>query len=150
MNRWLTGVVAALLAAIVATPAAAQRMDAEIDCTPAGEDYVYQCTVHLTEGPERQPVEGAEFLIRADMPSMPMAHNVPPATAVPGDGTGVYEATLELEMHGTWALRLDISEPRRDVVVIVRDFDDGPDDGHGHGHDHSHGHDHGHGQDGED
>jgi hypothetical protein len=73
---------------------------------------------------------------------MPMAHSVPPVRAVPGDGAGVYEATLEFEMHGVWALRLDISAPRRDVVLFVVDL---VDDEHEHGHTHEHGHDHGHG-----
>jgi hypothetical protein len=78
------------------------------------------------------------------MPSMPMAHSVPPARAVPGDGAGVYEVMLEFEMHGVWALRLDIAAPRRDVVVVVVDL---MDDGHERGHTNEHGHGHGHGHD---
>ncbi len=132
--------MAGLLTLAITTTAHAQRMDAQIDCTPTGEAFDHHCMIHLMEVPDEVPVEDAEFVVRADMPSMPMAHNVPPAPAAPGDGPGVYEAMLELEMLGEWALRLDIAAPRRDVVVVVKDFGDHEEGDHGneHGHDHDH------------
>ena len=45
------------------------------------------------------------------------AHNVRPVKAAADSMTGHYTATLELEMHGEWALTLDISGPTRDRVV---------------------------------
>jgi hypothetical protein len=144
LTTTLTTTLAAALAIAFADTAAAQRMDAQIDCRPTGEAYVHHCMIRLFEMPGGNPVEDASFVVHADMPSMPMAHSVPPARAVPGDGAGVYEAMLEFEMHGVWALRLDVSAPRRDVVLFVVDL---VDDEHKHGHTNEHGHDHGHGHD---
>lgn len=75
--------------------------------------------------------------MKPDMPSMPMAHNIPPVPAEPTDEAGTYAATFRLDMHGRWSMRLDFSAPRRDVVVLHEDFE--PVDGaaaHGHGHHH--------------
>jgi hypothetical protein len=140
MKAMTTAAMAGLLTLAVTTTAHAQRMDAEIDCTPTGEAYDHHCVIHLMEVPDEVPVEGAEFVVRAEMPSMPMAHNVPPAPAAASDGPGIYEVMLELEMLGAWALRLDITAPRRDVVVVVKDFGDPGDepDDHDHGHDNDH------------
>jgi hypothetical protein len=47
---------------------------------------------------------------------------VKPVNATPGDAPGTYRFTIELEMHGEWALRIEISGPRRDVIVAKLDF----------------------------
>ena len=48
---------------------------------------------------------------------MPMAHNAPPVTAIATGKPGNYHARLKLEMHGEWALTIDISGPLRDRLV---------------------------------
>lgn len=134
MRRIVT--VAAALAALT-MPAEAQRLDAAADCEPTDNHLEYHCQITLFEAQSSAPVEDAEFVVKPEMPSMPMAHNVPPAAARALDEPGLYEAMFELEMMGEWALRLEISEPRRDIVVITRQFgatEAGTD--HGHGSDH--------------
>ena len=104
---------------LVAAPTAAlgQRLDAEIDCQPTKHDLVYDCRFVLKEVKSGRLVSGALLSIGADMPSMPMAHNVKPVKAKPGAAPGEYEARIELEMFGEWALRLDVRGPVRDVIV---------------------------------
>jgi hypothetical protein len=49
---------------------------------------------------------------------------VRPAKATPATEPGVYQVRLALEMHGDWALRIDVSGPLRDRVVVPLRFDD--------------------------
>ncbi len=56
------------------------------------------------------------------MPSMPMAHNVPPVTGMPTGKPGAYNARLELKMHGEWALTLDVSGAARDRIIKKLQF----------------------------
>jgi len=71
-------------------------------------------------------VSGAEVSVGADMPSMPMAHNVKPVKAKPGAAPGEYDARIELEMYGEWALKLNVRGPARDVIVKKLDFREPP------------------------
>ena len=68
----------------------------ELECRYAGTDFVYDCRIALERG--GQPLSGAEITVGADMPSMPMAHNVKPVKAKPTSKPGEYQARLELEM----------------------------------------------------
>ena len=52
------------------------------------------------------------------MPSMPMAHNVKPVKAKPTSKPGEYQARLELEMPGEWAVKLRLAGPVRDQLVL--------------------------------
>jgi len=112
----------ALALAALAAPAAAQRLAADIDCKPTRHDLVYDCRIALTDAASRKPVAGAELSLGADMPSMPMAHNVRPVKAAPAKEPGVYTARIELEMYGEWALKLNVRAPVRDVIVRKIDF----------------------------
>ena len=111
----------ALLAASVAA-LAGERVAADVTCAPAAEKLAYDCTIMLKGRKSGDPVAGAEVVVKAEMPSMPLAHNVRPVQAVPGAMPGHYTATLELEMQGEWALTLDVSGPTRDRVVKKLDF----------------------------
>lgn len=104
---------------LVASPTAAlaQRLDAEVDCKPTKQDLVYDCRVVLKEVKSGRFVSGALLSIGADMPSMPMAHNVKPVRAAPGAAPGEYTARIELEMFGDWALKLNVRGPVRDLIV---------------------------------
>ena len=114
--------LAALALLAAALPAAAQRLAADVDCKPTKHDLVYDCRIALKEAKSGKPVSGAEVSIGADMPSMPMAHNVKPVKAKPGAAPGEYDARIELEMYGEWALKLNVRGPARDVIVKKLDF----------------------------
>lgn len=109
-------------AALLLSLVLAQTPQAQLACRATGEDFAYECTVTLTRG--GQPVQGAEVSVGADMPSMPMAHNVRPAKARPGTKPGEYKVRLELEMLGEWAVKLRLSGPVRDQLILHYDFDD--------------------------
>lgn len=101
----------------IAAPAAAQRVNADVECKPTAVALAYDCKIALKDARNGAPVAGAALSVGADMPSMPMAHNVKPVMATPGKAPGEYDARIALEMHGEWALRLQVSGPVRDVVV---------------------------------
>jgi hypothetical protein len=121
----LRTLLAAALAAL-ASPALGQRLAADVDCRPTQHDLVYDCRIALKEAASRKPVAGADVSVGADMPSMPMAHNVRPVKAKPAKEPGLYAARLELEMYGEWALKLNVRSPVRDVIVKKIDFRERP------------------------
>ena len=96
---------------------AGERAKAEVACTAAGEMLVYDCMIVLMNRSSGAPIPDAKILVKANMPSMPMAHNVAPVTATPMGEPGNYHARLTLEMHGEWALTIDVSGPLRDRLV---------------------------------
>lgn len=130
----LKPILTALLLTSGAVPALAQRLEAEAECSATDTPLEYECAIRLTT--DGAPVDEAEFEVKADMPDMPMAHNLPPVPAEPGDVPGSYRVLLPLEMHGRWTLRLEISAPRRDLVIVDHEFlpDDQPATSAGHGH----------------
>ena len=114
---------AVVVAALATTPAlAADRVQATISCKPAGVSLAYDCIFKLTNASTGAPIEKAQLSIGADMPSMPLAHNVP-AVAAKATGTpGEYRALVILEMHGDWALRLRVAGPLKDQLVEMLNF----------------------------
>ena len=117
MMKRTPALLALLVLSTVALPAFAQRLDAEVDCKPTKHDLVYDCRFVLKEVKSGRLVSGVLLSIGADMPSMPMAHNVKPVRAAPGAAPGEYTARIELEMFGDWALKLNVRGPVRDVIV---------------------------------
>ncbi len=105
-------------------PAADIRAKAEVSCRATVESLQYDCTIKLTNARTNAPLTGVTLMVGADMPSMPMAHNVPPVKAEAGAEPGTYRARLDLEMTGVWALQLNIGGPLRDRVVKVMRFED--------------------------
>ena len=101
--------------------ASAQKTEADIRCKYTGADYVYDCVIRLSRG--GKPLAGVQMTAGADMPSMPMAHNIKPVKAKPGAQPGEYHARLELEMKGEWAIKLRLSGAVRDQVVTKLRFD---------------------------
>ena len=58
------------------------------------------------------------------MPSMPGIHHLRPAQAEEEETEkGTYRARLVLDMHGEWALQLNLSGPVRDRVVKLLRFE---------------------------
>jgi hypothetical protein len=121
--------LAVLAAALLCVPAAAQatetRAKADVDCQALPTRLQYDCTLRLANARTDEPLSGATVRIGADMPSMPMAHNVRPVPATAGPEAGTYRARLTLEMHGEWALRIDVTGPVRDRIVKVMRFEPG-------------------------
>jgi hypothetical protein len=109
--RWL-----AFLLLLICGQAFAQKLNAKLDCRYTGNDFVYDCAIALERG--GQPLSGAQVTVGADMPSMPMAHNIRPVKARPTGKPGEYQARLELEMSGEWAVKLRIAGPVRDQLVL--------------------------------
>ena len=103
--------------------AAGIRAKADVACQPAAVRLQYDCIVQLTNSRTNEPLTGVSLMVGADMPSMPMMHNVRPVKAMPGQGPGTYQVRLVLEMHGDWALQLNLSGPVRDRVVTIIRFE---------------------------
>ena len=100
----------------------AQQIQAELQCRYVGMDFAYDCTIRLSRS--GAPLPGAQFTVAADMPSMPMAHNVKPAKAAPGSAPGEYRARLNLEMMGEWAVKISVAVPLRDQIILHYQFDE--------------------------
>lgn len=113
----MRGLFLLILLMPITAPALAQRVNADVSCRPTPQALAYDCRIVLKHARNGTPVPGAELMVGADMPSMPMAHNVKPVPATPGKAPGEYDARIALEMHGEWALRLQVSGPVRDIVV---------------------------------
>ena len=111
MMRW-----SALFLVLVCAQASAQEVNGKLDCKYTGTDFVYDCRITLERG--GQPLSGAQVTVGADMPSMPMAHNIKPVKAKPTSKPGEYQARLDLEMTGEWAVKLRIAGPVRDQLVL--------------------------------
>jgi len=105
---------------LAVSPALAQAVKATLECKPAGTDFVYDCVIRLSRG--GAPLSGVQLTVGADMPSMPMAHNLRPVKAAPGKGPGEYRVRLDLEMQGEWAVKLRLSGPVRDQLILRYDF----------------------------
>lgn len=101
----------------VLAPAAAQalRPQAELACVAYGSGPQLECTLRVTRA--GHPVEGLQVTLGAQMPSMPMAHSVKPAPALPTGRPGEYRGVLSLQMNGAWAVQADLAGPLRERVV---------------------------------
>lgn len=112
-----------LLIAMQAQAGAADRARATLDCKAApSPEFAYDCTLDLANARTNTPLDGATIVLGADMPSMPMVHNVPPFTFEPAGKPGRYTARIQLDMYGPWAIKLRITGPLRDEVVAVYQF----------------------------
>ena len=104
---------------------AGERPMVNVDCRSTDEKLVFHCKFDVMGRKSHQPVDGAAFKVNADMPSMPLAHNVKPVRPEPVAGKpGSYEGRLELEMLGEWVLKMTFDEPVRDIVIRKLTFGD--------------------------
>jgi hypothetical protein len=110
-----------LILALLPGLALAQAPKADLSCKATGTDFVFDCTIRLSRG--GKPLEGARITVGADMPSMPMAHNIRPVKAQPARAPGEYRAQLDLEMLGVWAVKLRLAGPVRDQLILHYEFD---------------------------
>jgi hypothetical protein len=105
------------------TASAQMRAKADVTCTSAGEMLHYDCVIKLANARSGEPISGVTLSVGADMPSMPGVHNVRPVKADEQPEKGVYKARIVLEMHGDWAVRLDLSGTVRDRVIAMLRFE---------------------------
>lgn len=127
---WLSRIVLAL-SIFGATAAHAQtKLKADVRCQPIAELLQYDCEIRLWDSRTKEPLSGISLSVGADMPSMPGMHHVAPVKAAEASAEGMYRARLVLEMHGDWALQLNISGRMRDRLVKILCFrPDGVDEG---------------------
>ena len=123
----MTGHVArrffAITAAILLAPSAAlagERMMVQHSKQPTGAEsgLGYEYTFKVTKHGSGDPVEGAEFSIATDMPSMPGGHHMPHVAGKPTGDPGTYTAAFDFDMPGAWNLILRFRKPNPDQVVI--------------------------------
>ena len=122
MKAITTCIAASAMILLSSTAGAGERAKADVDCKATGEKLIYDCTIVLLNKKSGNTIPDAKIVIKAGMPAMPMAHNVVPVTAMAMAKPGSYHARLELEMHGEWALTLDVSGPLRDRLVKKLQF----------------------------
>lgn len=123
MKSFWTNLAAATF--MVLPAAAGERPMVNVDCKPTDEKLVYHCIFNVMEKKSRMPIEGAVFKVNADMPAMPMAHNVKAIEPQLVAGKpGMYQGSLHLEMVGEWALKMTFNKPIRDIVVKKLMFGD--------------------------
>lgn len=120
--RKLCTPIAILMCTAAPSAFAADRAKTAMSCTATGVEFAYACTLEVTNARTGAPIEGAKIVLGADMPSMPMVHNVPPVEFEAGEKPGHYKAKIQLDMRGAWAIRLRITGPMRDEVVSVYEF----------------------------
>ena len=119
---YLVTAIAMLLLGGAESAHAQVRAKADVSCNPGTEKLHYDCIFKLANVRTGEPLSGLGLMVGADMPSMPAAHNVRPVKATEDEEKGTYRARIVLEMHGDWALRLDLSGAVRDRVVKVLRF----------------------------
>lgn len=99
------------------------KAKADVNCAATPKTLEYDCTIKLVDSRSGQALTGIDVSVGADMPSMPMAHNVKPVKAAAGSEPGTYRARLELEMHGEWAVKMDLAGKVRDRIVKSMRFE---------------------------
>lgn len=99
------------------------RARAEISCKPGPQALQYDCVTKVANARTNEPLSGLTLTIGADMPSMPGVHFLRPVEATEDSDKGTYRARIILEMHGDWALQLNLSGAIRDRVVKVLRFE---------------------------
>ena len=127
-GRWLLLVGSAVFlfaqSAVMATDRMMVRHSKQ--ATTAATGLGYEFTFKVTKHGSGDPVDGAEFSVSTDMPSMPGAHHMPPVAGEPTGEPGTYRAELDFDMPGEWNLILKFRKPNRDQVVISDMIDKQP------------------------
>jgi hypothetical protein len=103
--------------------AAEVRAKVDVACQPTGKPLQYDCAIRLLHARSNEPLTDVALTVGADMPSMPLAHNVRPVKATVSAAPGMHEVRIELEMLGDWALRIDLTGKVRDRVIKVLRFE---------------------------
>jgi hypothetical protein len=87
----------------------AAAFEVSLSCAPTQKSLVYRCDVQVLDKQLRAPICVHGGSINFDMPSMPMAHHIPPVQ-LNTDGEGkMKDWEVRLDMHGDWRVRVDVS-----------------------------------------
>ena len=121
--RYLALSLSVVLASVGNGLAADVKAKAEVSCSAAEKPLEYDCAIKLSDQRSGAALTGVDVTVGADMPSMPMAHNVKPVKASPGNEPGTYRARIVLEMHGEWAVKVDLAGQVRDRIVKSMRFE---------------------------
>ena len=108
---------------VACSPSAPPPPTVQVSCVPEASPLRQRCSVTILDRRTGRPLNGATVTLAADMPSMPLAHSVRPATATPGAEPGTYRGTLELEMVGRWVVTVRIAGPVYDQVTHTIDVE---------------------------
>jgi hypothetical protein len=98
----------------------AAAIKTETNCEKTDVRLQFDCLVIMKQGDDY--INNAEVLVGADMPSMPMAHNVKPVSIEKSDNDGEYYFVIQLEMSGEWKFIYNFIKPKRDKVFEKLDF----------------------------
>ena len=113
LSRFALVVTTAIASVFVAGSVFGQVTSTETSCVKIEGPLRYSCEVMLLQA--GAPVSDARIVAGADMPTMPLAHNVRPVEAVESEQIqGQYTFEIEIEMFGEWRFIYDIFEPFRD------------------------------------
>ncbi len=125
--RTISCMLAAVASLLAWYPQAAHgqvRAKADVTCVYGGQVLEYDCTIKLANARSGEPLSGLTVSVGADMPSMPGMHNIRPVKATEQAEKGVYRIRLELEMHGDWAVQIDLRGAVRDRVIALLRFEE--------------------------
>ena len=90
-------------------------------CEETEKKLVYYCLVQITNN--GKPAPNSIATVGADMPSMPMAHNIKPVPIFSNNiQLGEYQFEIELEMRGRWMFEYNFSNPKKNRVFEKLDF----------------------------
>ena len=92
----------------------------ETNCEKTDVRLRYNCLVVMKKG--KDLIDNAEVMVGADMPSMPMAHNVKPVRVDKSIKEGEYKFVIQLEMQGEWKFIYNFIKPERDKIFEKLDF----------------------------
>jgi hypothetical protein len=125
--RTIVCALVAMAALLAGYPQAAHgqvRAKATVTCVSAGQVLEYDCTLKLANARSGELLSGLTVSVGADMPSMPGMHNVRSVKATELAEKGVYQVRLQLEMHGDWAVQIDLRGAVRDRVIAMLRFEE--------------------------
>lgn len=88
--------------------------ETKTSCNSTDNTLTYQCSVVFkNKGKILTHLE--DIMVKADMPSMPMAHNIPPVKLeADTQNKGTFHFDIKLDMYGNWLFVYDITKPQRD------------------------------------
>jgi hypothetical protein len=77
-------------------------------CMPMEKEHKFNCSVTIVGDSK------VDAMVNMMMPSMAMAHNVPPVVLIANpEKSGEYQFLIELPMLGEWLFTYDVTTPKR-------------------------------------
>ena len=105
---------------LIFNPLFAEPIKTETNCKKTDVRLQYDCLVLIKKGDDH--ISNVEVMVGADMPSMPMAHNVKPVKVHKSNKDGEYKFVIQLEMLGEWKFIYNFTKPERDKIFEKLNF----------------------------